>query len=81
MKRIIARSASSPVAAVKFKSANDPNDDDLGGLLAFQEEHPKIPCYCFSQTPRAYELSSGINVLPWREGLDLMRELGKKPTN
>jgi len=74
---IVARSLSVPVAAIEFKSSIDPTEDDLAGLLAFAGEYPDVPCYCFSQTPRAYELPSGVRVLPWREGLDLMRTLGK----
>ena len=72
---IIARSASRPVAAVEFKSSSNPNDDDLDGLIAFGEDYPKTPRYCFCHTPRAYDLPSGIHVLPWREGLALIRTL------
>lgn len=75
---IVARSATTPVAAVEFKSSSDPMDDDLPGLLAFAQDYPKIPCFCFSMTPRAYDLPSGIQVLPWRDGLALMQHLGRK---
>jgi uncharacterized protein len=69
---IIARSASTPIAAIEFKSQDAPNDQDLEGLVAFVDEYPDIPRYCFCQTPRAYELPSGIRVLPWRDGLGLI---------
>jgi predicted AAA+ superfamily ATPase len=74
---IVARSHSTPVAAIELKSSADPTTDDLAGLKAFGEEYPKVPRYCFSQTPRPYELSDGIFVLPWREGLALMKSFGK----
>jgi predicted AAA+ superfamily ATPase len=34
---------------------------------------PDVPRFCFSNTPREYELPSGIKNLPWREGLALMK--------
>lgn len=73
---IIARSAANPIAAVEIKSSTDPNDIDMEGLLAFAADYPKVPLYCFSNTPRAYELPSGVQVLPWREGLALMGSIG-----
>jgi predicted AAA+ superfamily ATPase len=72
---IIARSAAKPVAAVEIKSSNDPQDHDLEGLIAFAEDYPKVPLYCFCHTPRAYDLPSGVRVLPWREGLALVKRL------
>lgn len=74
---ILARSASKPIAAIEFKSSNDPNDEDLEGLVAFKEEYSDIPIYCFSQTPKPYTLPSGILVLPWRDGLALIKNIGK----
>lgn len=69
---IIARSSTKPVAAVEFKSSSAPDDDDLEGLLSFAEDYPKVPLYCFANAPSAYELPSGVTVLPWREGLALL---------
>ncbi len=73
---IIARSAAKPVAAVEIKSSTDPQDIDLEGLIAFREDYPEVPLYCFCQTPRAYDLASGIRVLPWSEGLTLINVIG-----
>lgn len=73
---IIARSAAKPLAAVEFKSASEPTEDDLAGLIAFGEDYPKVPRFCFSQTPHTYDLPSGIQVIPWREGLTLIKKLG-----
>ena len=75
---VIARSASQPLAAVEIKSGADISDEDLLGLGSFHDDYPKIPRYCFCQTPRSYLLPSGITVLPWRDGLALMKNLGKK---
>ncbi len=72
---IIARSLSKPVVAIEFKSSTDPQDHDLDGLTAFAEDYPDVPLYCFCQTSRAYELPSGIQVLPWHEGLALINNL------
>lgn len=69
---IVARSASAPVAAIEFKSSLDPRDEDLEGLIAFGQDYPKVPRYCFSHSPQRYVLPSGIKVLPWKEGLKLM---------
>ena len=66
---IVARSSARPVAAVEMKSATDPQDHDLAGLIAFGEDYPTVPLFCFCHTPRAYDLPSGVRVLPWREGL------------
>ena len=73
---IVARSVSRPVAAIEFKSSSDPKDEDLEGLIAFGTEYPRVPLYCFSNTPRSYELPSGIQVLPWRDGLALVKSIG-----
>ena len=73
---IIARSAAKPVAAVEIKSSTDPQDIDLEGLIAFREDYPEVTLYCFCQTPRAYDLPSGIRVLPWREGLAQVKVIG-----
>ncbi len=75
---VIARSASQPLAGIEIKTTNDVSDDDLLGLKSFHEDYPQIPRYCFSQTPRSYVLPSGIMVLPWRDGLALLKNLGKK---
>ncbi|MCX6123636.1 MAG: DUF4143 domain-containing protein, partial [Proteobacteria bacterium] len=74
---IVSRSASNPLAAIEIKSSSEVNDDDLSGLKSFREDYPKIPLYCFSSTPRRYQLPSGVEVLPWREGLALIEHLGR----
>jgi predicted AAA+ superfamily ATPase len=72
---ILSRSLSKPLAAIEIKSSTSPTEDDLSGLLSFKEDYPKVPCYCFSNTPRPYQLSFGIDVLPWRDGLNLLSQL------
>ncbi len=72
---IIAKSSVNPIAAVEFKSATEVNEEELEGLTAFGSEYPKAKLFCFCQTPRAYELPSGIQVLPWREGLAMIKGL------
>jgi len=74
---IVARSVSRPVAAIEFKSKVDPDDYDLAGLIAFGEDYPEVPRYCFSLSPQKYDLPSGIHVVPWRDGLALIENLGK----
>ncbi|MCX6119177.1 MAG: DUF4143 domain-containing protein [Proteobacteria bacterium] len=72
---IVARSSATPIAAIEFKSSDAPSDEDCLGLNSFAEDYPKVPRYCFSQSPKSYDLKSGTSVLPWRTGLDLLKNL------
>jgi predicted AAA+ superfamily ATPase len=49
---IVTRSSSKPLAAIEFKSSSAPNEEDCKGLLIFREDYPKVPCYCFSKSPK-----------------------------
>lgn len=75
---LIAKNSSSPIAAIEFKSSESPTDDDFSGFTPFHQDYPKVPRFCFSTCPRAYELPSGVLVLPWREGLEMLKTMGKK---
>jgi predicted AAA+ superfamily ATPase len=70
---LLARNSSTPIAAIEFKSSDSPSDDDFSGFSPFHSEYPNVPRFCFSLCPRPYDLPSGVKVLPWREGLELIK--------
>jgi uncharacterized protein len=67
---ILAKSPTRPIAAIEIKSTSDPGAHDFTGLQVFAEDYPEVPRFCLCQSPRAYDHPSGVEVLPWRAGLD-----------
>ncbi len=52
-------------AAIEFKAARTVRGEDLRGLVAFREEHPRVRAILVSreENPRTVD---GIEILPWR---------------
>jgi predicted AAA+ superfamily ATPase len=68
---VFSRGAGQPLAAMEIKSSTKPTSQDLRGLQAFAEEHPKARRWCLCQTPRPYEMD-GVDVVPWRDLFSLL---------
>ena len=66
---VLARAASEPPCAIELKSDVGPESSELRGLKAFAADNPTAELLCLCQTPRAYR-RDGVDVLPWRDGLD-----------
>jgi uncharacterized protein len=71
---IISRGFGRPIAAIEIKSSTQPDELMLKGLFGFEIEYPNVPLFCFSQTPRAYNVKN-IQVLPYTKGLQLLKTL------
>lgn len=72
---LVSRGAGQPLAAIEIKSGDNPSDADWSGLHSFHSEHPDVPRYCFCRTPIPYRSESGVEVLPWKSGLQLFETL------
>ena len=60
--------------ALEIKISNQVHQEDLRGLIAFCEEHPKTKAIVISQDKRARQMKIhdklSISILPWREFLE-----------
>jgi uncharacterized protein len=65
---IIIESRGTVKAAVEIKSSERVSEQYLKGLLAFQADHPNVPCYVVAKVPERYMVRS-VTVLPWAQYL------------
>lgn len=72
---IVSRGRGQPLASIEIKSGTEPADKDFSAFKGFSENYPKVPRYCFCRTPTPYETPLGVKVLPWEQGLALLKNL------
>ena len=72
---LLSKDAGNPIAAIEIKSSVDPEHKDLRGLDAFRTELPKVPQYCICRAENGYTTEFGVEIIPWREGPDLLRKI------
>ena len=72
---IVSRGAGEPLAAIEIKSGERPDPPDWKGLHLFRQDYPAVPLYCWCRSPVPYRGPDGVEVLPWRQGLELLQQL------
>jgi predicted AAA+ superfamily ATPase len=71
---VVSKGAGQPIAAIEIKSAKNPIQKDLRGLIAFKSEYPKVPQYCICRADRGYQTDEGVDILPYQEIQTLLRQ-------
>ena len=66
---ILSRGYGKPIAAIEIKSSQNPLEEDLKGLLSFEEDYPGTPLYCFCDADRPQKKGK-ILCVPWQEGIN-----------
>ena len=87
IKRAFPESTVIPYAALQSIQAEYVRTLDKGGenqnkakerlserLLRFASDYPEVPRYCWCRTPVPYRAQDGVEVLPWRTGLDRLEQ-------
>lgn len=63
-----------PIAALEVKSTPRVAGAHLSGLRAFQEEHPRTPCFVVCSAPHPYRIGD-VKILPWQNYLRQLPDL------